>query len=89
MVRVWSREYTFGVDRIFGPDSSQEQVYQEGGLDNVVASVMQGTNACVFAYGCSGTGKTFTMQVRGWQQAPPFAPSQPYSSKYVDCRPGW
>lgn len=45
------REYTFGVDKIFGPGSSQEEVYQEGGLEGVVGSVMSGTNACVFAYG--------------------------------------
>lgn len=57
------REYTFAADRIFGPQSTQKDVYEDGGVRDVVASVMEGKNACVFAYGNTGTGKTFTMQV--------------------------
>lgn len=57
------REYTFAADRIFGPQSTQKDVYEDGGVREVVASVMEGKNACVFAYGNTGTGKTFTMQV--------------------------
>ncbi|XP_078594303.1 kinesin-like protein KIF16B [Branchiostoma floridae x Branchiostoma japonicum] len=43
------------------PDySAQEQIFQDLGTD-VLASAFEGYNACVFAYGQTGTGKTYTM----------------------------
>ncbi|RKP07732.1 kinesin motor domain-containing protein [Thamnocephalis sphaerospora] len=52
---------TFTFDRVFGPDATQETVY-----DDVVAPILQevlnGYNCTIFAYGQTGTGKTYTME---------------------------
>ncbi|KAI8054309.1 P-loop containing nucleoside triphosphate hydrolase protein [Syncephalis plumigaleata] len=54
-----SRKYTF--DRVFGPEATQETVY-----DDIVApilkEVLDGYNCTIFAYGQTGTGKTYTME---------------------------
>ena len=42
-------------------DSTQEQVFQETAMP-IVESVVQGYNGTIFAYGQTGTGKTFTME---------------------------
>jgi len=49
----------FVYDQVFGPTSTQEQVYSE--MENLVQSAYDGFNVCVFAYGQTGSGKTFTM----------------------------
>lgn len=50
----------FKFDRVFTPEDNQEDVF----LDTapVVVSVLDGYNVCIFAYGQTGTGKTFTME---------------------------
>uniref|UniRef100_A0A1D1YB82 Kinesin-like protein n=1 Tax=Anthurium amnicola TaxID=1678845 RepID=A0A1D1YB82_9ARAE len=50
----------FKFDHVFGPQDSQEAVFAE--TMPIVKSVMDGFNACIFAYGQTGTGKTFTME---------------------------
>ncbi|KAJ6852385.1 kinesin-like protein KIN-14J isoform X3 [Iris pallida] len=50
----------FKFDHIFGPDANQEAVFAE--TLPVVNSVLDGYNVCIFAYGQTGTGKTFTME---------------------------
>ncbi|KAJ7551234.1 hypothetical protein O6H91_06G006000 [Diphasiastrum complanatum] len=52
------RNYRF--DRIFEPSSSQDDVYSE--VEPIVRSALDGHNVCIFAYGQTGTGKTFTME---------------------------
>ena len=52
------RQYVFDV--VFGPDSSQEEVYASS-TKHLVDNVMAGYNATVFAYGATGGGKTHTM----------------------------
>ncbi|CAM9956912.1 unnamed protein product, partial [Choristocarpus tenellus] len=42
-------------------DETQEQVYDTTAME-VVESSLQGYNATVFAYGQTGTGKTYTME---------------------------
>ena len=42
-------------------DSTQEQVFQETAMP-IVESICQGYNGTIFAYGQTGTGKTFTME---------------------------
>ncbi|KAF5725538.1 kinesin-like protein KIF3A-like isoform X1 [Tripterygium wilfordii] len=53
-----SKSYSF--DKVFHPGSSQEEVFSE--VEPVIKSVLDGYNACIFAYGQTGTGKTFTME---------------------------
>lgn len=55
-----SREKTFVFDHVFGPYSSQGQVYNQT-TKALVESVLDGYNATIFAYGPTGAGKTYTM----------------------------
>ena len=48
------------LDDTFGPGASQKEVYQRM-IQDPVGRVTQGYNATVFAYGQTGTGKTYTM----------------------------
>jgi kinesin family protein 3/17 len=50
----------FRFDMVYGLDSIQEQIYGEAAYP-IVASVLEGYNGTIFAYGQTGTGKTFTM----------------------------
>ncbi|PKA65013.1 Kinesin-4 [Apostasia shenzhenica] len=50
----------FKFDHVFSPLDNQEAVFAE--TLPLVKSVMDGFNACIFAYGQTGTGKTFTME---------------------------
>lgn len=52
---------TFTFDSTFGADSLQENVYKNTAF-SIVESVLEGYNGTVFAYGQTGTGKTFTME---------------------------
>ena len=52
---------TFTYDCTYGADSIQEQVYTDTGYP-IVESCIQGYNGTIFAYGQTGTGKTFTME---------------------------
>ncbi|MCO5594941.1 hypothetical protein L7F22_048976 [Adiantum nelumboides] len=51
---------TFRFDHVFSPSHSQEEVFLE--IAPLVVSVLDGFNVCIFAYGQTGTGKTFTME---------------------------
>lgn len=51
----------FTFDCTYGEDSKQEQVYSDTGYP-IVESVIEGYNGTIFAYGQTGTGKTFTME---------------------------
>ncbi|XP_069704822.1 kinesin-like protein KLP2 isoform X2 [Periplaneta americana] len=52
---------TFAFDRVFGPNSRQIEVYMSV-VHPVIKEVLAGYNCTVFAYGQTGTGKTFTME---------------------------
>ncbi|XP_068249669.1 kinesin-like protein KIF11 [Palaemon carinicauda] len=52
---------TFSFDRVFGPDSKQIDVYKAVAKTSV-EEVLNGFNCTIFAYGQTGTGKTFTME---------------------------
>ena len=51
---------TFTFDSVFDQSSSQKEIYSKVG-EPVVSSILQGYNGTIFAYGQTGTGKTFTM----------------------------
>ncbi len=55
-----SREQRYFFDRIFPQGTKTETVYYNT-CDSLINSVVQGFNACVFAYGTTGSGKTYTM----------------------------
>lgn len=52
---------TFSFDKVFGPKSKQIDIYQSM-VCPVIDEVLQGYNCTIFAYGQTGTGKTFTME---------------------------
>jgi len=51
----------FTFDRVFGPESKQTDVYNDAARA-IVEGVLEGYNGTIFAYGQTGTGKTFTME---------------------------
>jgi len=51
-----TRKYPF--DAVFGPEASQELVYDEV-VQPMLEEVLQGYNCTLFAYGQTGTGKTY------------------------------
>nr|XP_018917915.1 PREDICTED: kinesin-like protein KIF11-B [Bemisia tabaci] len=54
-----ARNFIF--DKAFGPDSKQVDVYKRV-VYPLIEEVLAGYNCTVFAYGQTGTGKTFTME---------------------------
>ncbi|OMO86964.1 hypothetical protein COLO4_20836 [Corchorus olitorius] len=52
---------SFTFDKVFGPSSLTEMVYEEG-VKNVALSALMGINATIFAYGQTSSGKTYTMR---------------------------
>eukprot|EP00494_Astrolonche_serrata_P024904 UN25164 len=53
-------DYAFKFERVFGQKSQQEDIFEE--LGGTINSVLDGYNVCIFAYGQTGTGKTYTME---------------------------
>jgi len=51
----------FTFDAVFDCTSTQQNIYDEM-IRPLVSSVLEGFNATIFAYGQTGTGKTFTME---------------------------
>ncbi|XP_019195317.1 PREDICTED: kinesin-like protein KIN-8B isoform X2 [Ipomoea nil] len=56
--RTKERRYSF--DHAFGPNSNNWDVYKRS-IRPTVVGVIQGLNATIFAYGSTGSGKTYTM----------------------------
>ncbi|CAF2739717.1 unnamed protein product [Rotaria sp. Silwood2] len=52
---------TFTFDYVFGPNSKQVDIYNLVARP-IVDAVLEGYNGTIFAYGQTGTGKTFTME---------------------------
>ncbi|XP_036159701.1 kinesin-like protein KIFC2 [Myotis myotis] len=60
----------FRLDWVFPPDASQEEVFRE--LEPAVLSCLRGYSVCIFTYGQTGTGKTYSME--GPPEDPGIAP---------------
>ena len=56
------RNYTFNL--VFGPDSSQEDVFFNCSIDKLIDSALDGYSVTIFAYGQTGSGKTYTIMGR-------------------------
>lgn len=52
--------HTFTFDKIFGPATTQAEVFEE--VAGMVQSALDGYKVSIFAYGQTGSGKTYTMQ---------------------------
>ncbi|KAL3850731.1 hypothetical protein ACJIZ3_012613 [Penstemon smallii] len=52
---------TFNFDKVFGPLSQQKDLYDQA-VCPIVFEVLEGYNCTIFAYGQTGTGKTYTME---------------------------
>ena len=46
---------------MFGPGASTEDIFDKVGAE-IVESTLGGINGTIFAYGATGSGKTFTME---------------------------
>ncbi|XP_042057095.1 kinesin-like protein KIN-14S isoform X1 [Salvia splendens] len=55
-----SSKKQFKFDYVFRPEDNQEAVFDQ--TMPIVTSVLDGYNVCIFAYGQTGTGKTYTME---------------------------
>ncbi|GAB2286830.1 hypothetical protein Dimus_021221 [Dionaea muscipula] len=55
-----SNKKSFKFDRVYTPKDDQVDVFADA--SPMVVSVLDGYNVCIFAYGQTGTGKTFTME---------------------------
>jgi len=56
-----AKPYRFILDHIFDTDASQPHVFNTT-VKELVSNVMKGFNCTVFAYGQTGTGKTYSME---------------------------
>ncbi|XP_038988983.1 LOW QUALITY PROTEIN: kinesin-like protein KIN-5A [Phoenix dactylifera] len=55
---------TFVFDKVFGPTSKQKDLFDQA-VSPIVNEVLEGYNCTIFAYGQTGTGKTYTMEGGG------------------------
>ncbi|AQK51620.1 kinesin-related protein8 [Zea mays] len=57
--KQFDRVYAF--DKVFGPTAKQKELYDQA-IIPIVNEVLEGFNCTIFAYGQTGTGKTYTME---------------------------
>mmetsp|Transcript_13440 Transcript_13440/g.20312 ORF Transcript_13440/g.20312 Transcript_13440/m.20312 type:complete len:990 (+) Transcript_13440:473-3442(+) len=59
-------ERVYNFNRVFRPDSSQDEVFKD--TKDLIRSSLDGYNVCIFAYGQTGTGKTWTITGKQGQE---------------------
>jgi hypothetical protein len=60
--QVEGTKHAFSFDRVFGPSTAQVEIYKDVAVP-VIKAVIGGFNGTIFAYGQTGGGKTWTMEV--------------------------
>ncbi|CAG7785497.1 unnamed protein product [Allacma fusca] len=55
-----AKEMTYSFECVYGPDADQQTIFENIALP-LVQNVMKGKNGLLFAYGVTGSGKTYTM----------------------------
>lgn len=53
-------DFTYEYDYVFNENSKQEEVFEE--VKPLIICALDGYNTCIFAYGETGSGKTYTME---------------------------
>lgn len=79
------KAHPFSFDRVFGPTSQNEEVFDE--ISQLVQSALDGYNVCIFCYGQTGSGKTHTMSSADGMI--PRATRQIYSTATALEEKGW
>ena len=59
-----TKDKSYAFDHAFDVQTGQQEVF-DGTAARVIDDVSRGGNACVFAYGATGSGKTYTMMGSG------------------------
>ncbi|XP_060111271.1 kinesin-like protein KIFC3 [Heteronotia binoei] len=54
------KQVSFELDKVFPPEATQEDIFRE--VQALITSCIDGYNVCIFAYGQTGAGKTYTME---------------------------
>ncbi|XP_077157973.1 kinesin-like protein KIFC3 isoform X2 [Paroedura picta] len=54
------KQVSFELDKVFPPGATQEDIFQD--VQALITSCIDGYNVCIFAYGQTGAGKTYTME---------------------------
>lgn len=54
-----AKQYRFNA--VLPENTSQTEVFQKCGVNELIDSALQGYSATIFAYGQTGSGKTYTM----------------------------
>ena len=60
MSSIDGSEYPYTFDRVFGPETTQAEIYASAAAP-ITQAVLQGYNGTIFAYGQTSSGKTYTM----------------------------
>jgi kinesin family protein C1 len=59
-ISVDGKDHAMDFDKVFPQTTSQEEVFN--GVSELVQSALDGYHVCLFSYGQTGAGKTYTMQ---------------------------
>ena len=60
IIKHKEKHHEFNFDAVLNPSRTQEELYESAGR-KIISFFMDGYNATIFAYGQSGSGKTFSM----------------------------